>query len=369
MSLFLRPPSASDLVPIAVVSSVYGLGAQLFSIFGSSDGLGATLLVRCLDSSHPLRRATTYDIGIEPLDHLWCIVTNFVKGFTETPLSAALFVLAYSAALQSWTYFGLYASLSQPGATSRWWIRGSGLTLLMILSQIVGFQGILMSFWIPIYALTPDVKPPSAGQGVVFESGTSRNVNLVALFCSILGTIIFLFNPEGGAYRRSQIFFQLYVLGYPLALLVGRISKPAKKPAGKRSATSSAFLALAWVSTLSWWLGLAACLFQPVDFAPSSQPIWNPGLTSYFTTSSYRLLSPADLAHSKLSAGEIFSILEVVSMSFAYYLIKRVDLIKSGRTEVDGPSYWRNLLLGGPGNAFARWIAFQTSLEGERKQL
>lgn len=195
--------SKAELQTIALISASFGLAAQLVSVFGSSDRLGLELLLNCGRKDYPRRQDTTFGLNYEVLNIPWCLLTNFVKGFCETPLSIGLFLLVMSIALQVWVYFSVVSNMRNASK----WTHPVTTSLLMFFSQVVGFQGILAVLWVPLYALKSNILPIS--REMKTRSNASVRTKCAVTGHILLGSVIFMANTDGPAYRFTQIPFQV----------------------------------------------------------------------------------------------------------------------------------------------------------------
>ena len=86
---------ASKLRRLALLSFTLGFVCYPLSVLTSSDGLGRELLLNCHRPTYARRAEVSFNLRALPLEYAWCLLTNVVKGFVETPFSLGVSVSCY----------------------------------------------------------------------------------------------------------------------------------------------------------------------------------------------------------------------------------------------------------------------------------
>lgn len=152
-----------------------------------------------------------------------------------------------------------------------------------------------------------------------------------------------------------------------LALPISFLLVPNGK--GKANATESidqAIRSFGRLSGVMWWIGILICFLRPQSpIVSSKKQIWSPVISSYVLSfPHWKPASREEFFWQNLSAGQVFSIFDIIVMLLSLYFIAKIDSIKRQQKH---PTLIRTALLryglGGPGYAWSIYFAEQIAHE------
>lgn len=228
--------SSNKLGWLAATSVVLGTVGAIVSVFGASDGLGQEIVQNCHSEEFRRKHGVMLSLGIFPLDWTWCGLTIFIKGFTDSTLSMGvsarpsiyrstsntqikLIQLVLSLVIPFWGYFAAVMMAATPTRGMRPW----SVAILVLASQLFGFQAILTVYWIPLLIKQKNwTLTRSAIRG-----GATTAVFWTVVLQFLAGSVLLLTNIHNEWwFQRSQIVFQ--VSERPLHLLVLVLTRQPK---------------------------------------------------------------------------------------------------------------------------------------------